>query len=212
MTTLTLLIASFTSIFTIVNPFGAIPAFLALTSTHPDEYRLQQLKKATFYMFLVLTIFFLAGTYIMNFFGLSLEGMRIAGGIMLMQAAFSMLNPVTKGKKLSDEDVEELKEKPEIAFSPLAMPLLSGPGSIAAVLGLSSSANDLIDYPIILLAIFIVAIFTFLILRVAPWFSKLLGPTGLTVMTRMMGFITLCIGVQFIINGIMSLLTRILIN
>lgn len=209
---LTLLVASFTSIFTIVNPFGAIPSFLALTSTHPNEYRLSQLKKAVFYMFMVLTLFFLAGTYIMNFFNLSLEGMRIAGGIMLMQAAFSMLNPVTKGKKLSDEDVEELKEKPEIAFSPLAMPLLSGPGSIAAVLGLSSSANELIDYPIILAAIVIVALTSYLVLRVAPWFSKLLGTTGLTVMTRMMGFITLCIGVQFIINGIMPLLTRLMVN
>ena len=204
-----ILIGSFTSIFTIVNPFGAIPAFLALTSTHPDEYRLTQLKKATFFMFLVLSVFFLAGTYIMNFFNLSLEGMRIAGGIMLIQAAFSMLNPVTKGKKLSDEDVEELMEKPEIAFSPLAMPLLSGPGSIAVVLGLSSSAKNLIDYPLILLSIVIVAIFAYLILRVAPWFSKFLGSTGLTVMTRMMGFISLCIGIQFIINGIIPILKMI---
>jgi multiple antibiotic resistance protein len=204
-----LLIGSFTSIFTIVNPFGAIPAFLALTANHPVDYRLSQLKKATFFMFMVLTLFFLAGTYIMNFFSLSLEGMRIAGGIMLMQAAFSMLNPVTKGKKLSDEDIEDLKEKPEIAFSPLAMPLLSGPGSIAVVLGLSSSAKELMDYPIILLSIFIVAVFAYLILRVAPWFSKFLGPTGLTVMTRMMGFISLCIGIQFIINGIMPILKQI---
>lgn len=209
MNELAILIGSFTSIFTIVNPFGAIPAFLALTASQSEAFRMQQLKKATFYMFLVLAMFFLAGTYIMNFFSLSLEGMRIAGGIMLMQAAFSMLNAQTKNRKLSDEDVEELMEKEDIAFSPLAMPLLSGPGSIAVVLGLSSSAKNLIDYPIILVSIFVVAIFVYLILRVAPWFSKYLGSTGLVVMTRMMGFISLCIGVQFIINGIIPLLKSI---
>lgn len=206
---ISLLIGSFTSIFTIVNPFGAIPAFLALTSTHGPEYRLQQLRKGIIYMFLVLSVFFLAGTYIMNFFALSLEGMRIAGGIMLMQAAFSMLNPETKGRKLSDEDVDSLKEKAEIAFSPLAMPLLSGPGSIAVVLGLSSSASELMDYPIILASIVIVAIFAYIILRVAPYLSKLLGPTGIVVMTRMMGFISLSIGVQFIINGIIPLIKQL---
>ncbi len=206
---LTLLIGSFTSIFTIVNPFGAIPAFLALTASHGSEYRAQQLRKGIFYMFLVLSTFFLVGTYIMNFFGLSLEGMRIAGGIMLMQAAFSMLNPETKGRKLSDEDVDSLKEKAEIAFSPLAMPLLSGPGSIAVVLGLSSSAKELMDYPIILASIVVVALFAFLVLRIAPFLSKLLGPTGIVVMTRMMGFISLSIGVQFIINGIIPLIKNL---
>lgn len=145
----------------------------------------------------------------MNFFGLSLEGMRIAGGIMLMQAAFSMLNPETKGRKLSDEDVDSLKEKAEIAFSPLAMPLLSGPGSIAVVLGLSSSAKELMDYPIILASIVLVALFAFLVLRIAPFLSKLLGPTGIVVMTRMMGFISLSIGVQFIINGIIPLIKNL---
>jgi len=157
-------------------------------------------------MVLILTIFFVAGTYIMNFFGISLAGIRIAGGLLIMQASFSMLNPKRGGKKLSDEDVDEAIDKEDISFSPLAMPLLSGPGSIAVVLGLSSSANDFTDYLGIFIAILLTAATAYLILRVSPWGVKLLGKTGLTAMTRMMGFISLCIGVQFIITGIQSLI------
>lgn len=206
MSELAVFIGSLTSIFSIANPFGAIPAFLALTASGNDAYRRQQIRKASFYMFLILAVFFIAGTYIVDFFALSLEGMRIAGGIMLMQASFSMLNPEKKGRKISDEDVESMLDRQDISFSPLAMPLLSGPGSIAVVLGLSSSASELIHYPIILASILSVAILSFLVLSIAPWISKFLGENGITVMTRFMGFIGLCIGVQFIINGVVPLI------
>lgn len=157
-------------------------------------------------MTLILFIFFVAGTYIMSFFGISIQGIRIAGGLMIMQASYSLLNPKRAGRKLTDEDVDEAREKEDISFSPLAMPLLSGPGSIAVVLGLSSTATGFADYLIIVLAILITATIAYFILRVSPWAVKLLGKTGMTALTRMMGFIGLCIGVQFIINGVLPLL------
>jgi len=203
---LTFLLASFTSIFTVVNPFSAMPVFLALTIDDPQELRNSQLKKACMYMILILVIFFGAGTYIMSFFGISLQGIRIAGGIMIMQASFSLLNPKKAGRKLTAKDVDEAKEKEDISFSPLAMPLLSGPGSIAVVLGLSSSAAGWVDYLIIVGAILLTATVVFFVLRMTPFVVKLLGNTGMTALTRMMGFIGLCIGVQFVINGVMPLL------
>lgn len=203
---MTFLLASFTSIFTVVNPFSAMPVFLALTQDDPTDLRNSQLKKACMYMIIILLIFFVAGTYIMSFFGISLQGIRIAGGIMIMQASFSLLNPKKAGRKLTSEDVTEAKEKEDISFSPLAMPLLSGPGSIAVVLGLSSSATGWFDYFSITGAILLTALAVFFILRMTPFVVKLLGKTGMTALTRMMGFIGLCIGVQFVINGIMPLL------
>ncbi|MFV1883974.1 MAG: MarC family NAAT transporter [Balneola sp.] len=197
-----LLFASFSSLFSVVNPITAMPVFMSLTEDESDKEKARTARKASVYMFFVLIIFLLAGTYILSFFGISLPGIRIAGGLVIMRAGFSMLNPETGGRKLSDEDEEAAKEKQDISFSPLAMPLLSGPGSIAVVIGFGSQASGVTDYIINGVAVFLVALLAWAILRVAPWLNKLIGKSGMTVITRMMGFIALAIGVQFIINGI----------
>ncbi len=197
-----LLVASLSSLFSVVNPMAAMPVFLSLTEDSTDQERARTARKASIYMFLVLLIFLLAGTFILSFFGISLPGMRIAGGLIILRAGYSMLNPEKDGKKLSEEDQDAAKEKEDISFSPLAMPLLSGPGSIAVVIGLGSQTQGPVDYVVIAVAVFMTALLAYSILRVSPWLVRYIGKTGMTVMTRMMGFIALCIGVQFIINGI----------
>lgn len=197
-----LLVASFTSLFSVVNPLTAMPIFLSLTEGNTEKETARTARKATTYMFFVLIIFLLIGTYILSFFGISLPGIRIAGGIIIMRAGFSMMNPEKPGRKLSKEDQEAAMEKEDVSFSPLAMPLLSGPGSIAVVIGFGSQATGVVDYIITGVAVFLTAFLAWAILRVAPWLNKLIGKTGMTVITRLMGFIALAIGVQFIINGI----------
>jgi multiple antibiotic resistance protein len=201
-TPLSLLLASYTSIFSIANPLAAMPVFLSLTEDNTNEERQELSKWASSYMFIILLVFLLAGTYILKFFGISLPGIRIAGGLMIMRAAYSMLSPEEHGEKLTDEDKAAARQKEDISFSPLAMPLLSGPGSIAVVISLASQAKGVVDYIVISVSILLVAITSYLVLRVAPAAVKYVGQTGMTVMTRMMGFIALAIGVQFIINGI----------
>ncbi len=196
-----LLIASFTSLFSVVNPLTAMPVFLSLTEGSTEVEMTRTARKSSIYMFCVLIIFLLAGTYILSFFGISLSGIRIAGGLVIARAGFSMLNPEKSGRKLSKEEQEEAKEKEDVSFSPLAMPLLSGPGSIAVVIGFGSQATNIYDYIINGVAVLITAILAYAILRVAPWLNKLIGKTGMTVISRMMGFIALAIGVQFVING-----------
>lgn len=197
-----LLVASFTSLFSVVNPLTAMPVFLALTENESDLEKAKTARKASIYMFFVLIIFLLAGTYILSFFGISLPGIRIAGGLVIMRAGFSMLNPETGGRRLTSEDQEAAMAKEDVSFSPLAMPLLSGPGSIAVVIGFGSQASGFIDFIVHAVAVFLVALMAWVILRVAPWLNKLIGKSGMTVITRMMGFIALAIGVQFVINGI----------
>lgn len=197
-----LLIASFSSIFSVANPVAAMPVFMSLTEDNTDEERARTALKASVYMFLVLLVFLLAGTYILSFFGLSLPGMRIAGGLIILRAGYSMLNPDQSGRKLSKEEADAAREKNDISFSPLAMPLLSGPGSIAVVIGLGSQVRNGFDYIVITMAIFMTALIAYGLLRVSPRLVKYIGRSGMSVMTRMMGFIALCIGVQFIINGI----------
>lgn len=201
-----LFVASFTSIFSIVNPFAAMPVFLSLMGDSTQKEMHKTASKASIYMFFVLIIFLLAGTYILSFFGISLSGIRIAGGLVIMRAGFSMLSPEKGGKKLSEEDEAAAMDKEDVSFSPLAMPLLSGPGSIAIVIGFGSQANGIVDYSIHALAVLMTAVLVWGILWVSPWLFKLIGKSGMTVITRMMGFITSAIGVQFIINGIAAFL------
>ena len=198
----TYLIASFTSIISVANPLGAMPVFVSLTDHNSDEERATIAKKASFYMFLVLTIFFLAGTYIMSFFGISLPGIRIAGGLIIMRAAYAMLTPGQDERKLSEQDKQAAKSKEDVSFSPMAMPMLSGPGSIAVVIGLASQAEGIMDLAVVIIAILLCALTAYLILRLAPISAKYIGPTGMGAVTRMMGFIAMCIAVQFILNGI----------
>lgn len=179
-----------------------MPIFLVLTEGDSIQNRNQQALKASIYMSGILLSFLFGGTYIINFFGISLEGIRIAGGLMIMSWAFSLLNPKEGGRKLSDEDEADAKEKNDISFSPLAMPLLSGPGSIAVVLSFASQDLSFTNYALITAAIVLCSLGAYIVLRIAPQFVKLLGKTGMAGFTRMMGFIALAIGVQFIINGI----------
>ncbi len=197
-----LLFASFSSLFSVVNPLAAMPIFLSLTDRYGEKERVQTAKKASLYMLGVLLTFLLVGTYILSFFGISLAGIRIAGGLIIMRAAYSMLNPERGGRKLTDEDEAAAKEKEDISFSPLALPLLSGPGSIAVVIGFATQAEGVNDFLIHGVSVFLVVIITYIILRLAPISARYIGPTGLNVMTRLMGFIALAISVQFILSGI----------
>lgn len=197
-----LLFASFTSLFSVVNPLAAMPLFLSLTDRFDERERVQTAKWAAIYMFGILITFLLIGTFILSFFGISLAGIRIAGGLIIMRAAYSMLNPEKSGRKLTDEDQAAAMEKDDISFSPLALPLLSGPGSIAVVIGFATQADGIPDYLINAVSIFLVVIFTYGILRLAPFLGKYIGPAGLNVLTRLMGFIALAISVQFILSGI----------
>lgn len=198
----TLLIAAFTSIISVANPLAAMPVFLSLTEHNTDIERSAIAKKSSLYMFLVLAIFLLAGNYIMSFFGISLSGIRIAGGLIILRAAYAMLNPGDTERKLSEEAEEAAKLKEDISFSPMAMPMLSGPGSIAVVIGLASQATGIMDLLIMTVAIILVALISYGVLRLAPFSAKYIGPTGMGAITRMMGFIAMAIGVQFILNGI----------
>jgi multiple antibiotic resistance protein len=140
----------------------------------------------------------------MSFYGISLPGVRIAGGLIIMRAAYAMLTPGRDERKLSDKDKEAAQSKEDVSFSPMAMPMLSGPGSIAVVIGLASQAEGIADLTIVTMAIVLSALIAYLILRLAPISAKYIGPTGMGAVTRMMGFIAMCIAVQFILNGIGS--------
>jgi len=196
-------VGSFVSLFSIVDPMLAVPVFVSLTEKYSPQKRIEIAEQASIYALGVMLMFFIAGGLILKFFGISLEGLRIAGGLMIIASAVEMLQ---KKERLLPKEQDESEAKDDISFSPLAMPLLSGPGSIAVIIGMTTDAKTWLYYPVILFTIILVAILCYIFLRLAPMISQKMGSTAMSSFNRIMGFILLCIGVQYIVNGVMPLL------
>lgn len=190
----------------LINPLAAAPTFLAITEGDSEQRRREQALKGCLYMVAILVSFLIGGTFIMNFFGISIPGLRIAGGIMLTGIGMNMLAT----HRSSDDEREEreaARKKMDVSFSPLAMPMLSGPGSIAVTLGFTSLATHPVDYIAIIAGIGVVALVTWVTLRLSGKIVTLIGVVGVNAMTKIMGFLIMCIGVQFVVNGILGIAT-----
>lgn len=194
---------SVASLFSIVNPLMAAPVFISLTEGQTPDERTQVAAHTAQNVFGVLGAFFIAGSLILAFFGISIHALRIAGGLMILNSSFGMLN---KKERLLPEEQLEAKSREDIAFSPMAMPVLSGPGAIAVLLGMSSEVKVWSDYLLIFGAIAVVSYATYWVLRLAGPLIHKLGPTLMKAFTRIMGFLLLCVGVQFIVNGVNPLI------
>lgn len=208
-----LFFATFSALFSVVNPLGAMPVFLALTSNDTPAWRRIQLRKAAIYLACILIVFFLVGTYILNFFGITIEGLRIAGGIIITKSGLDLLrskSSYSKGRAITKRVKEEALHKNDISFSPLAMPMLSGPGSISLLISLALEITAFWEYAAIIGAIIAIAATSYLILLVSPRLVRFLGESGISSLSRMMGFIVLAIGIQFIANGVIPMLKSLI--
>jgi len=207
------LLAAFSALFSVVNPFGAIPVFLVLTEGLDTRARTQQVLKACLFTIGILVTFFYAGTLILDFFGLKIEYIRMAGGIIIAQNGIQLTMPGShKGKPLAKEVVEEGVHKTDISFTPLAMPMMAGPGSIAVTIALFKTANQLTDMLYMTAAIVLVAAVCFVVLRAAVPLNKFLGKGGMAALARMMGFIVLSIGIGLIMSGFVPLIQNTALN
>ena len=132
----------------------------------------------------------------------SAAGLRIAGGFLVAGIGSTMLLGAPRDPRRDDPAEAEARAKRDVSFSPLALPMLSGPGSIAVTVGFTSLASHWLDYIAIILGILVVAIITYVVLRLAERTVLLVGVNGMNALTKVMGFLILCIGVQFIVNGV----------
>ena len=188
----------------IANPFSTAPVFAAITRGEKVDSRNRQARMAAIYMACILLISLVAGAVILEFFGISLQALRVAGGLIIARIGFQMLNPEPE-RPISRRDQDESAVKDDIAFTPIAMPLLSGPGSIAVTISMATSARGWPDYLPVALGIVIVALITWVILRYSTRIVDVMGRTGVNALTRVMGLILVCIGVQFVVTGVVDL-------
>ena len=201
-----LILGTVIALLPLINPLAAAPTFLAITDGDSPARRLEQLQKACLYMVAILVGFLIGGTFIMGFFGISIPGLRIAGGLLVAGIGFEMLMG-SHGKSGGGPDEAAARAKRDVSFSPLAMPMLSGPGSIAVTVGFTSLAEQWFDYVAIILGILIVAVITYYSLRLSERVVHIIGANGMNALSKVMGFLILCIGIQFDVNGVVGIAT-----
>lgn len=184
----------------IANPISTAALFMGLTGKMGNRERDRQAFLACLYMFFILVFFLFAGVLIIKFFGISIPGIRVAGGLIITVVGFRMLFP--SESELSKQEEKEAIAKADIALVPLAMPSLSGPGSIAVVLSISSQIHRWVGYLVVALGILLTAAVSYWILKGSARLVRFLGINGINVFSRIMGFILICIAVQFIASGV----------
>jgi multiple antibiotic resistance protein len=189
------------SIFAIVDPFAAVPIFLALTAGRPHEEVATVARRASMTCMLVLLAFGAAGTLILGFFSITLPAFKIAGGVVLFVVGFEMLRARPSRSRSTEEEQEEAQTKEDVALVPLGLPLLAGPGAIATVMVLSSKAGDIEHRAAVIVCVIVVSFVTFLVLRSAGLVARALGQTGINLIGRVMGLILAATAAQFMLDG-----------
>lgn len=198
----------FTSFFTLTNPLGTMPVFLTMTNGMSDDERKTIVRRATIVSFITLMVFTFSGQFLFTFFGISTNGFRIAGGIIIFTIGFDMLQARYSKAKLKDDEVKTYVN--DISVTPLAIPMLCGPGAIANGIMLMDDADTLIKKILLISVIASVYFITFLILRASTRLNKYMGETGNNVMMRLMGLILMVIAVECFVSGFKPIMIDIL--
>ncbi|MFI5360573.1 MAG: MarC family protein [Elusimicrobiota bacterium] len=193
---------TFGSLFAIVDPFAAIPTFLALTSRDSQEDRRRMARTACITCAGIMSAFALLGPAIFRLFGITLAAFQVAGGLVLLLSALDMLRAQKSGMRETPEEYAEGMDKADIAITPLAVPLLAGPGAITTSIVLAGRATTPAHKIIFFALISLVAFVSYLTLSFASASAKKLSPTLLNIITRLMGLLLAAIGVQFILSAL----------
>lgn len=198
------------SLFTLVNPIGIAPLFLGLTEQSTEAQRRITARRGVLTAFLVMLIFAITGNLIFKFFGITIHAFRIAGGLLFFKIGSDMMQARLSRTKHSRKEDDEAMLKEDIAITPLGVPVICGPGAITSTMILSGETETVFSLGIVILAIVITLLSTYLVFMTAPKLSKFLGNSGTRIITRIMGLIVMVIAVQFMIDGVRPILTDII--
>jgi multiple antibiotic resistance protein len=191
--------ATFLALFPIVNPFGGVPLFFALTAGYSDNERNLTALKTALYVLGILVVFMFFGRFVLNFFGISLPVLKIAGGLIVAHTAWGM---VTASTRITPAESDEAAGKSDISLTPMAMPMLSGPGSIGVVMGLAANAEGPMTYLGLVIGIAALALSVYLFLRLGGPLVAKMGPGAVAGITRIFGFLIFAVAVQLVWDGI----------
>jgi MarC family membrane protein len=194
-------LVTFTSVLFIVDPVAAIPTYLVITQQESPTERRRTARRACIAMTVLLVVFGATGTMLFRAFGITLAAFRTAGGLILWYVAMDMLH----GERRTQEGREELYEgqlKEDVALTPLAIPMLAGPGAISTAIVLAGQAHGAAQSAVVYVSIILTGLISYVSLRLGEPLLGRLGKTGIRVVTRIMGLILAAVAVQFVFSGI----------
>jgi multiple antibiotic resistance protein len=202
-----LFIYLFIALFSVLNPIGTVPIFVGLTQGDSKQECSRISLWTSINVFLILVISFFVGKYVLSFFGISIDSLRIAGGLIIVSSGFSLLSGQFNKKRGINKKIEnEAQKRNDIALTPLAMPMLAGPGSISLLIAFYQEHNSTNELIIATLAILAIAIAIFIILRSAHYLAQILGASGIVAISRIVGFIVVAIGIQYIVSALINII------
>lgn len=198
----------FAALFSVMNPLGTVPVFVGLTQNETSGERSKTALLTAINVFVILLISFFMGKYLLDFFGISIDSLRIAGGLIIASSGFALLTGTfTKHKGMKKASVKkDVQERDGVALTPLAIPMLAGPGSISLLIGMQETYDETFDKLIIVSSVVAACLATFLMLRSAHFIVKYLGASGINAISRIIGFIVIAIGIEYISISVMAIL------
>ena len=201
----------FFALFSVLNPIGTVPIFVGLTQDYDKSERAKVSLWTAIDVFIILIISFFVGQYVLSFFGITINALRISGGIIIASSGFSLLNgKFNKERGINKKVEQDVQIRNDIALTPLAIPMLAGPGSISLLIAYYQEHHDTtVDILASTLAILAVSLVIFLMLRSAHYLARILGSAGIVAISRIIGFLTIAIGVQYIISSVLSIIRGI---
>lgn len=205
MEVITFSIYAFTSIFTIVNPIGGLITFVSLTSRMEATERTYIAKRSVTIACALAIMFAISGELILRIFGITVDALRVAGGVLLFMVAIDMMHARISRESVTTEELADATKKDHIAVFPIAMPLLTGPGAITTVIVMIRSAKTIELKIVAILAIILTFGLSYLIFRFADRVNRILGVVGALVVTRVMGLLLAAIAVNFVAVGIWNM-------
>jgi len=197
-----------TSLFTLINPLGTMPVFMSMTAELSVENRNKTAKKASIVSFVTIIAFAFTGQILFKFFGISVNSFRVVGGVIFFIMGMDMLQARIGQVKIKDNEVKSYMS--DISITPLAIPMICGPGAITNVIVLMEDANSFVKKIVLIVSISLIMLLTYLILYSSSKLIKALGQTGINVMMRLMGLIVMVIAVEFFFSGLKPMILDIL--
>ncbi len=191
--------ATFLALFPIVDPFGGVPIFFTMTSSWSPKDRRGTALKTGIWVFVILVTFLFFGRFVLHFFGISLPVLKIAGGLIVANTAWGM---VTSHARITPEENDEALDKEDISLTPLAMPLMSGPGAIGVVMALAANVDSAASYMGMVIGIAAIALTVFLFFWLGGPLVRRLGPNAVGAINKIFGFLILAIAVQLVWDGV----------
>ena len=197
----------FTSFFTLINPIGVMPIFISLSSDLDHSARVRIVRKSTTISFIILIIFALSGQFLFKFFSISVDSFRIVGGIIFFIMGMDMLQARLAKIKIKDSEIKKYEN--DISITPMAIPMLAGPGAITNAIVLMEDATTTPMMAVLISSILVVLLITGIMLLTANKIIGIIGEVGNNVMMRLMGLIVMVIAVEFFFAGLKPILKDI---